>query len=665
MIPTARALGPAGPDEGAAPTGAWRMIWLPLLMAALAAWWTVQPPAALEWAERTWHDRLLHAGATRPPPPEPVIVQIDERSLQQLGPWPWPRPLLAQLLQRLREAGARLQVWDLLLPEPAPGDAQLADQLAQGDVVLGQALVLDPDIDAPPYEGRLAPSPAPPDLCSPTPPPRGHLGPAVSLGAVEAGHINATPDRDGRLRRLPAVICDDQGHRYPQLALAVAAADEPQQAWERLPGRGWSEPAQWLQRGRWRFALDEHGWLPVPYQRPHNAWPAVSAASLLMPDAAQRAIGTPDLRDRIVLVGATALGVGDVATTPLHSHAPGVSVHAELIAQSLAAGAVATWPGAQPRARTALAGLTAALAGGVLLMVTRLLPSGPTLSSGRSWRGAWLLPRLLGIALALAVPPSVAWLAYRTAGGLLWPTAAPEVAVLIGAVLGAMLLLWHQRQQLRRLELALHSFVPAALARHIARQARHGGSLGHPQQGCLLGIHIQGLHAWVSQADTLQALALVHALHATIQQTARAHGGSVEYAQDGRYYLGWPSEPPTQCARAALTCARALHRQLQPVLLANERQHRPLSVWMALDCGSYLLGLVGTDDGRRGVLLGPLANDVAALLDLAPELAVPIVIAPAAEALLRQAAAADGLQSLGMFRLLDHPAPRELWWCAP
>ena len=80
--------------------------------------------------DRLWQDQLTRWQTPVPAPDDIILIDIDERSLQELGPWPWPRPVLARIAERLRSLGVQLQVWDLLLPEPAAGDAELQRQLA-------------------------------------------------------------------------------------------------------------------------------------------------------------------------------------------------------------------------------------------------------------------------------------------------------------------------------------------------------------------------------------------------------------------------------------------------------------------------------------------------------------------------------------------------------
>lgn len=77
----------------------------------------------------------------RSPPENLLIVAIDEPSLQEIQlSWPWPRQLHAALVERLRAAGARLIIFDLLFSEPGPdpeGDRLLAGaMLRAGNVLL-------------------------------------------------------------------------------------------------------------------------------------------------------------------------------------------------------------------------------------------------------------------------------------------------------------------------------------------------------------------------------------------------------------------------------------------------------------------------------------------------------------------------------------------------
>lgn len=562
-----------------------------------------------------------------------TLIDIDERSLQELGPWPWPRPVLAQLSRALRERGASLQVWDVFLPQEAPGDAVLASAFSRPDVVIGQIAVVDPHVDTPPREGRLQPSLQAPDLCARHPVVTGFLGVSPGLSVAHVGHLSATPDADGLLRRVPGVICDEE-NRYPQLVVAAAIAATAGQTWRITEGSWPLGPAFWASRGQWRFALDGDGYLPIPYERPHSAWPAISASSLLDPDAS-----LPSLRGHIVLVGGSAMGLGDVVSTPYHPSAPGVSVHAELLA---AAHKGQAWPGITPRGNTALAALLAVLVGWAMLPM------------GRSQlRLLWLC---LGITLGMCVPWAVA--AVARSQGLVLPVAAPSLTLLAH---GLALLAWQtqqQRQNTKRLARHLESFLPPSLAHQVAAQTPSGQSMGHPCNGVLVAVRIAGMDRWVSHVDSLQALAMIHALHSAAQQSALLHGGRLEHAQGSTLYLTWAESTPAAVA-ASLNSVRHLHALLAPALLQNETISHPLSAYTAIESGAYLLGIVGQYDSRRSVLLGPVANDVMGMLNLCEELASPILIGPKAAQAFSESEAA--LQSLGRFLLPDQQQPKFLY----
>ncbi|NBV89718.1 MAG: CHASE2 domain-containing protein, partial [Betaproteobacteria bacterium] len=219
-------------------------------------------------------------------PQKVVLVDIDERSLQLVGPWPWPRPVLAALMRSIDGQGVQLQAWDLFLPEQATGDAALLGQLraSASPVVLGQVLVTDSSVSPLPTVGARVPHGGawPAAVCSTRFAVLGHLGLSPSLqgglsagsGAVpQVGHLSATPDADGMLRRLPAVLCEGEKF-FPQLGVAAAAALGAAPASITLERTSLLEQSfgasTWLSVNGFRFPLDRQGEIFVPYARPHG-----------------------------------------------------------------------------------------------------------------------------------------------------------------------------------------------------------------------------------------------------------------------------------------------------------------------------------------------------------------------------------------------------------
>lgn len=583
------------------------------------------------WTDAQIQDLLARRLPALAAPQQVVVVDIDERSLAEIGPWPWPRAVIAQIMLQLRERGARLQVWDSFFVDSAAGDEQIQALFAgdRHDLIWGQVPVIDPTVKEPPRLGQLRASAAAPDFCSTHEPLTGYLGVAPSLQPPLVGHLAATPDPDGRLRRLPAVLCRD-GERYPQLALAAAQALLPDAHWSLRDGAFPFGPAQWLERGQLRFALDDQGYLPVPYWRPHTAWPAISAASLL---EAER--GPLALDGAIAIVGSSALGIGDSASTPFHPNAPGVSVHAELLGAALDA----AWL-VPARAADFIAALLVGLVG------VLLLPLAPTRS-----RVLWLAGGLL---VALAAPTLAA--AGGRLAGVLLPVTAPALALLGYCVALLLQQARAERLEARRLADHLQSFLPRGLAQDIAAQNPSGDSLGKPCQGVLLALRVAGLERWITSVDSLQALAMVHAVSTLAERGAQRHGGALEHLQGETLLMAWP-RADAACVHAAVNTVRELFRELEALLRRNESERHPLGLRAAIESGAFLLGVAGSRTSRRPVLLGPTADAVLAMLGLCDELASSILVGDHAAS----AQPGDTLHPMGRFLLPDHPRPKQLY----
>src|ERR1700722_15149840 len=179
-----------------------------------------------------------------------VIADIDEASLKEIGQWPWPRTVVADLITRLREAGAVAVGFDIVFAEPdrmspavAAGsfrglDAETRDKLAAlpsndtvlaeaikqaGGIVVGQAGAATP---APRAEAEMALQTG---FAIRGPDPRPFLVTFAGLlrnvlpieqAAAGRGLFSINPERDGIVRRVPLVM-EAQGGLVPALSLEM------------------------------------------------------------------------------------------------------------------------------------------------------------------------------------------------------------------------------------------------------------------------------------------------------------------------------------------------------------------------------------------------------------------------------------------------------------
>lgn len=236
------------------------------LVAAAASHWQVfwkQDDAVYDRWVRHW---------TYSPDPRLLIIAIDGPSLQQLGPWPWPRATHARLLDRLTEAGSSRVALDLLLTEPdredASQDAELAASIRRnGHVVLPVVAVPG---DRPGIAEEVLPIPM------------------IAANAATLGHSDIEVDPDGITRGLYLSAGIGSPH-WQALGAALANRRGP------MPGRLYTGPAP---ASPWQWRRNHQ--VRVRYAGPAGTFPQVSYADVL-----HGAIDPTALRGRLVLVGMT------------------------------------------------------------------------------------------------------------------------------------------------------------------------------------------------------------------------------------------------------------------------------------------------------------------------------------------------------------------------
>lgn len=256
--------------------------WL-LFAAALAVLSGWASHARLFWQlDESVHDHLA-GGWDYPPDESLVIVAIDERSLQQLGQWPWPRSTHARLVEQLEQAGVRRIALDLMFPEPDHKDAREDRELAAAIARSGKVVL--------PVMAAIAGDQTVPEELLPVP--------AIADAAAAMAHTDIEIDGDGIARGL--YLKAGIGSAYwPALGLALADPDGP------LPGLADPDaatPAPY----QWR----RNNYVRLRYAGPPHSFPQLSYIDVL-----EGRVPADMLRDRRVIVGMTASGLAPRLLTP-------------------------------------------------------------------------------------------------------------------------------------------------------------------------------------------------------------------------------------------------------------------------------------------------------------------------------------------------------------
>jgi len=240
------------------------------------------------------------------PPDDIIIVAIDELSIKKLGRWPWPRSIHARLIDTLSNEEARVIGLDLIISEPSKDKPEDDARLAHAVRANGKT-ILPVLVEQKRTQGVLTET-------LPIP--------ALVDAAAALGHAHIELDKDGIARSV--YLKEGLGSPYwPSFALAVLNFSEPGKI-DRLPGTvnpdKYSEsPYVWARNHK----------ILIPYSGPAGHFHTISYSNVLEGQYLQ-----DTFKDKIVLVGATAAGMGDALPTPVsgHTHSmPGVEINAHIL----------------------------------------------------------------------------------------------------------------------------------------------------------------------------------------------------------------------------------------------------------------------------------------------------------------------------------------------
>ncbi len=330
-----------------------------ILLLVLGVVRSLDPEMVQIWRSKAFDQYQIIQPRELPPgglPNGVTIVDIDEESLEQIGQWPWPRTLLAKMVDNLMKMGAIVIGFDVFFVEPdrmspdkfaasvsglqpelakqlkrlPSNDRVFALALKQGKVVLGQS-----GFQSKIGEGKKLPKGTPRafkggdprSVIVATPGMVGNI-PILERFAAGRGMVTLKPESDGVVRRVPAIIGVEK-EVYPALViemLRVAAGPSTYLVRsEKDVGTGKVLVKDIVIAKGFEIPTDPGGFIPV-YYRPHDTDLYISAKDVID--------GTAPL-DRIkgnfILVGTSAAGLLDIRTSPIDAVLPGVEVHANML----------------------------------------------------------------------------------------------------------------------------------------------------------------------------------------------------------------------------------------------------------------------------------------------------------------------------------------------
>lgn len=588
-----------------------------LLLACVAGFRAVDPPALRDlraqifdgyqrMSPRAWNDAGIR------------IVDIDEESLARFGQWPWPRPLVASLTERLAAAGVAAVAFDMVFAEPDrtspsavlplwaqtagdPALAALSARLPDHDALFAKALGEAPAVLGFVLSDAASPSPPPdakwgvvfagPDASGFLPAHRGAVRnlPALEAAAPGLGSFTTGFDAAGIVRRVPVMArlkrADGGAHRalYPSLAAeALRVAQEASTYVIRSAGAsgqgafGAQTGIVDIRIGAFVARTDAAGNVllydtgPVP-QRVVPAWRVLAGD---LPEDA--------FEGRIAFIGTSAAGLKDLRATPLNPVAAGVELHAQ-IAEQIVDGVFLERPdwadGFEFAALVAL-GLTL-----VFLLASTGAATGAvvlTLALGGAFAGSWY-----------------AFSAHRMLFDPVYPAIA-AVALYMVQTLTAFLRSESERRQVRG---AFGRYLAPALVEQLARDPGKLALGGEMKPITLMFMDIRGFTPISEQFDAHGLTRFLNRFLTRMTARVLESGGTVDKYMGDAIMAFWnaPMDVPghphkaLSAALAMLADAKAFDAEWRAERARDGLPHVPVKIGIGLNTGICCVGNMGAE----------------------------------------------------------------------
>lgn len=574
-----------------------------------------------------------------------VILDIDEKSLAlpELGRWPWGQDKMADIVNILfdryhikllgfdsvwaeKDRGSGLDVLQQLaknelkhVPEYAKTlekispqldhEARFAQALKDRPVVMG--FYFNSAADA--LESGVLPDPSlPPDAFQPYDisfPKRTGFGanlPSLMASASMSGHFNPAIDVDGVIRRVPMFL-EYKGHHYESLSLAMVrlliGLENPEHTRigrmpDMLPGVQLLPEAEGLPAAAGRVSLEALGLGPlqipvddrtqvlVPYRGPQGSFRYISLA-----DVYTGKVPIEDLRNKIALMGTTALGLADLRATPVSAIFPGVEVHANLIA-----GMISPDPGALKAMPGYLKGLE----------VMAIIALGCVLAVWMAYLAPlWSLLVTAGSLLGFSYLNYLAW-----QEGLVLPLASLLVLTVAIYVINMAYGYLVEARSKRQFTELFGQYVPPELVDKMAQDPEKYSMDGKKEVLTVLFADVVGFTSISERLKPQELAAFINEYLTSMSMIIREEGGTLDkYIGDAiMAFWGAPVSDADHATRG-VTAALRMQQGLQKLKEDFERKGWPaIAVGVGLSSGEMTVGDMGSQVRKAYTVMGDTVN---------------------------------------------------------
>lgn len=545
------------------------------------------------------------------------IVDIDDKSLEAYGRWPWPRNLLADLVTKLYQAGATIVALDMTFPDVEENmildvekeikkgpedhasviaelqkvkpifdyDEKFAKSLTLGDSILGFVFSGQGEVEGvlPPPILTLSPE-LQKELLIPDE--MVYVGniPVLQKAAKNGGFINASKDPDGVLRFTNLLIRRGED-LYASLNLRAASLYLLAKKIEPVMQRyGDSTVLEEIKLDELTIPTDPMGRILVPYRGPSFTFPYVSAADVLDGKADRSLIA-----GKLVFIGFSAVALADLVSTSVDPVFPGVEVHA-----TVASGIIDQYLPYKPYWGKGVTTFLIVLTGLICALLLPLLGAGA---------GSLLCAALTG-----AIVTGERWM--WTHEGIVLSIMLPVLLIWTLFIFNVTWGYFMEAKKGKRLKMVFGQYVPPA---YLEEMMRKGGEINLEGESKELSVLFSDIRSFTSLSEKMSAAELKQFLNRffnPITEVIFNHKGTIDkYVGDMvMAFWGAPLEDP-QHAVQAVSSALEMQEKLSGLNEVFLQEGKPrIKIGIGVNTGLMNVGDMGSKFRRSYTVLGDSVN---------------------------------------------------------
>ena len=550
------------------------------------------------------------------------IVDIDEESLKRVGQWPWPRTVLADLVDKLAAGGAAAIGFDMVFPEPdrmSPANAlhfwpksellatleAEVEKLPTNDQVFAEAIGKAPVVlgfistpqgtSQPETKASFAYGGDDPALFAPY-----YLAAAASLKELQdkeqgTGSLNWIPEHDQIIRHMPMLVrIGDK--LYPSLAADLLRQAQGASTYIIKSSGASGEKAFGEKTGIVGVKVGDY---EVPTEANGQMWMKFTRTSKQRYLPAYKVlngeIGKDDLEGRILIIGTSAAGLLDLRATPLEASVPGVELHAQAVEQILQNAFLLRPDFATP------AELIYILVLGTLIAIL-------------IYRAGALGSAVVG-AIAIGAVLLISWYAFDAFGWLVDPI-YPAIALTAIYLAGTLFVFLRTEKERNRVRNAFSHYMAPALVERLADDPSRLKLGGETRDMTLLFSDVRGFTTISEGLDAEELTHFLNSLFTPLSNIILDEQGTIDKFMGDAVMAFWNAPlddrfHPSHACSAALRMMgemEALNARWQQEAEAKGRTFKPVKLGIGLNTGLCCVGNLGSETRFDYSVIGDNVN---------------------------------------------------------